>query len=153
MLLRILSLLIVASLPLGVAAHDHVCQKLENELQCVLKSYPAIYQESPEYFWKVLNQTREAALSCSSDRVAADFLQLASLANPGADLEEFVSEGIEKLCVTQPACFKRVLGKLNEKNRAAVKKRLANPTYFESSELVGCYRTKSKRKSKVPGSN
>lgn len=149
MLLRIFSLLVAVGLPLGVAAHDHECQNSENELQCVLKSYPAIYRENPEYFWKVLNQTREAALSCVSNRAAPDFLRLASLANPGADLEEFVSEGIEKLCVTQPVCFRKALGKLDKRSRVAVKKRLANPTYFEPSEFVGCYGKRRAKEAEV----
>ena len=110
--------------------------KSKNELQGVVKSYPAVYLESPEYFWKVLDKTREAALSCTSDKATADFLQLASLAKSGPDLEEFVSEGIEKLCVTQPVCFRKTLSKLNEKNRVAVKKRLANRIYFEPPSFL-----------------
>ena len=62
-MLRIIALLAAMSLPLSVFAHDNGSAESKNELQCVLKSYPAIYQNEPEYFWKVLNHAREAALS------------------------------------------------------------------------------------------
>lgn len=138
-MLRILALLAAMSLPLSVIAHDGGCSGSKNELQRVIKTYPAIYQENPEYFWKVLNHAREAALSCTSIEMTAVFLSLVSLANPGADLEEFTSESIEKICVTQPMCFKKALGKLDKETCMVVKEKLENPIYFEIGELTGCY--------------
>lgn len=148
-MLRILALLAAMSLPLSVFAHDNGCAESKNELQCVLKSYPAIYQNEPEYFWKVLNHAREAALSCTSIEATAVFFRLVSLSNPGADLEEFTSESIENICVTQPICFKKAMGKVDKKTRMAVKGKLENPIYFETDELTRCY---GKRRTKEGGS-
>lgn len=139
MLLKILTALTAVCLPLSGSASGQECSKVKNELNCVLASYPLIYQESSEYFWSVLNHVRESALGCSSMEATTDFLRLASLPNPGADLEEFISEGIEKLCTSQPVCFKEAIGKLDTKNREAVTKKLENPTYFDVGDLVGCY--------------
>lgn len=139
-LLRIILLLLVSGLPLNVEAYDYGCPNSANELRCVLRLYPAIYRENPEYFWKVLNRSRDSALSCSSIKVTADFLRIVRLPNPGADLEEFVSEGIETLCVNQPVCFKRAMSMLDEKTRRSIKMKLESPLYFETSEISACYR-------------
>lgn len=139
-LLQRVLLLIVFGLSFNVNARDYGCPNSANELRCALKLYPAIYRENPEYFWKVLNRARNNALSCRSVNGTADFLRIVSLPSPGADLEEFVSEGIETLCVNQPVCFKRAMSMLDEKTRRNVKVKLENPLYFETSELSSCYR-------------
>lgn len=140
LLLRMILLLLVASLPLNVGACDYGCPNSANELQCVLRFYPKIYRENPEYFWKVLNRSRDSALSCSSIKVTTEFLRTVRLPNPGADLEEFVSEGIETLCVKQPVCFKRAMNMLDDKTRRIIKTKLENPLYFETSDVSACYR-------------
>lgn len=137
-MLRAVILLLIYGLPLSVAAHGYKCHTLDDELQRVLKLYPAVYRENPEYFWKVLNQARDNALSCDSAKQTADFLRIVRLPNAGADLQEFVSEGIETLCVNQPVHFKRAMEMLDEKTRHSIKVKLNTPLYFEASELSAC---------------
>lgn len=139
-LLRTILLALIYGLPLSVEARDYGCPNSVNELRCVLRFYPAIYRQNPEYFWKVLNRSRDSALSCNSIKVTMDFLRIVRLPAPGADLEEFVSEGVEQLCVNQPVCFKRAISMLDEKTRRSIKIKLENPLYYESSELSACYR-------------
>ena len=140
LLLRAILLLFVSGLPLNVEACDYGCPNSANELQCVIRFYPEIYQENPEYFWKVLNRSRDSALSCSSLKVTTDFLRIVRLSNSGADLEEFVSKGIETLCAKQPVCFKRAMSMLDEKSRRNIKMKLEKPLYFETGEIFACYR-------------
>lgn len=137
-LLRAVILLLIYGLPLSVDAHGYKCHTSDNELQRVLKLYPAVYRENPEYFWKVLNRARDSALSCGSAKQTADFLRIVRLPDAGADLQEFVSEGIETLCVNQPVCFKRAMEMLDEKTRHSIKVKLDTPLYFETSELSAC---------------
>lgn len=137
-LLRTISILLVFSLPLSAVARDYGCQNSANELRCVLRFYPTIYRENPEYFWKVLNQAQVNTLGCNSVKGVADFLHTVRLYNAGADLEEFVSESVETLCVNQPICFKKAMSMLDKKTRRGVQIKLKNPLYFEASELSGC---------------
>lgn len=137
-LLRAFILLLLYGLPFNAGACVHRCPTSANELQCVLKHYPAVYRESPEYFWEVLNRARNSAFSCNTVNEAAKFLRIVRLTRVGADLQEFVSEGIETLCVKQPECFKRAMNALDEKTRHDVKVKLGNPLYFEASELAIC---------------
>ena len=137
-LLRTISILLFFSLPLNAVARDYGCQNSANELRCVLRFYPTIYCENPEYFWKVLNQAGDNALSCNSVKGIADFLHTARLSNAGADLEEFVSESVEKLCINQPVRFKEAMSMLDKKTRRGVQIKLENPLYFEASELSSC---------------
>lgn len=137
-LLRAVILLLIFGLPLRVDAHGYKCPTLDNELQRVLKLYPAVYRENPEYFWKVLNRARDNALNCGSTKQTANFLRIVRLPDAGADLQEFVSEGIETLCVNQPVCFKRSMETLDKKTRHSIKVKLDTPLYFETSELSAC---------------
>lgn len=136
---RTIILLLVSGLPLNVGACDYGCANSANELECVLQFYPDIYIENPEYFWKVLNLSRDNAFSCSSLKVTTDFLRIVRLPNFGADLEEFVSEGIETLCVNQPVCFKQAMSILDENTQRSIKIKLENPLYLESSKISACY--------------
>lgn len=132
-------MLLFFSRPLdATAARDYGCPKSANELPCVLGFYPAIYRENPKYFWNVLNQARDNALSCNSVKEIADFLHTVRLSNTGADLQELVSEGVEKLCINQPIRFKKAMGMLDKKTRRGVQIKLDNPLYFEAHELSSC---------------
>lgn len=137
-LLQTICLLLVFSFPLNAATRDHGCPASVNELRCVLRFYPTIYRENPEYFWKVLNQARVNALGGNSTKGVADFLRTVHLTNAGADVEEFVSEGVEMLCINQPVSFKKAMSMLDEKTRRSVNMKLENPLYFEASELSSC---------------
>lgn len=134
-MLRLALLFLVLSFSLNVEAQDHRCSGSKDELQCVLKFHSSIYQENPEYFWRVLNQSRDKAESCSSIKATADFLRTATLRNESAELQEFVSEGIESLCAKKPVCFRKSLQLLDGRSRAAVRERLKNPLYLDAEEL------------------
>jgi hypothetical protein len=136
--LKISILLLVSSLALNVKASDFECPSSSNELQCVLRHYPAVFRDSPDYFWKVLNRSRDSALRCGSVRAAADFLSVVRMSNPGADFEEFLSEGIETLCVRKPACFKQAMKRLDKTSQLHVKMKLDSPLYFEPSKIAVC---------------
>ena len=137
-LLRATILLLVYGMSCSAAACDHKCPTSANELQCVLKHCPAVYRENPEYFWGVLNRARNDAFSCDSVNKTAEFLRIVRLPRMGADLQEYVSEGIETLCVKQPVCFKKAMNALDEKTQHAVKVKLGNPIYFDASDLAIC---------------
>jgi hypothetical protein len=138
-LLRTVFMLLICGLSLSVEARDYGCSHSSSELRCVIRFYPAIYRNDPEYFWKVLNRSQDNALSCDSVQLTIDFLRIVRLPTPGADLEEFISESVESLCVKQPVCFKQAIGMLDEKTRRAIKTKLETPLYYESSEISACY--------------
>ncbi len=142
-MLRLALLFLALSFSLHAEAKDHQCSGSKDELRCVLRFHSSIYQENPEYFWRVLNQSRNKAESCNSVKATADFLRTAMLRNENAELQEFVSEGVETLCAKKPACFRRSLQLLDGKSRAAVREKLKNPLYFDTEEL-SCVTSKSK---------
>ena len=98
-MLRILALLAAMSLSLSVIAHDGGCSESKNELQCVIKSYPAIYQEKPEYFWKVLNHAREAAPSCTS--IETTFLAMVNIVRQSMSRQDDARSLLRSLYTTE----------------------------------------------------
>ena len=136
--MRTIILLLASSLLLSVEAHDIEYSISASELQSVFQLYPTIYRESPEYFWMVLNQSRNRALRCTSVKEIEGFLQIVNLPSQGADLEEFISESVEKLCVKQQKCFNQAMSLLDGTTRRNVKRKLKTPLYFDVDELSGC---------------
>jgi hypothetical protein len=126
----------------GAFGHSRECSSSANELRCVIRDHPKNYRDNQEKFWQVLNIARDRAISCKSRKDAVEFLKLSNLPNQGADLQEFLSEGVETLCAKQPICFKQAVKDLTYNDRRKVFMMVKNPTFFDSNELLSCIPTK-----------
>lgn len=114
------------------------CKAAKNELHCVIKFRTVTYQQDPAYFWTVLNKARDDALACNSAEKTAEFLQLVGVKTSIVELDEFISEGIETLCVDQYICFKKAQRLLNKQLRSKLVTKLSTPLYHESEDLESC---------------
>lgn len=119
-------------------AEGSKCKNAVNELNCVVRYRSTIYQQDPDYFWKVLNKARDEALACQSPEKTAEFLKLVGIRNKSAELEEFISEGIEELCADKPACFKQARLLLSKRLRSQLSETLSTPLQREDRELAAC---------------
>lgn len=115
--------------------HDYASE----ELKCILQHYPESYNQFPAQFWKVINKSYERAMNCTSIEEVEDFLRIVNLANSAVELEEFVQEGIEKLCMKKLSCFKEAVSKLDSNTRLIIRKKLENPLFADESDLATCY--------------
>ena len=122
-------------------AKDSRCQHEKSELNCVVTFQSVIYKENPEYFWSVLNRARDNALTCKSINGTSEFLRLVRITNPSTELEEFLSEGIEKLCMEHPICFKKAQSLLDGNIQSKLSNKLLNPLYFDKKTLL-CIETR-----------
>ena len=135
---RLIFIFLVYGFPTNIGSYEYECSNL-SELQCIFRYHSDIYHKDPIYFWKVINHAQYTAYSCKSVKATADFLHITKLHGVGADLEEYISESIETLCVKKPVCLKRAMNMLDKKTQHSVKVKLKNPIYFGKNEIAACY--------------
>jgi len=101
-----------------------------------MKSSTDPYVEYYDQYWDLLHHSYETA--CSSPLATADFLSLASWRPLPADAGEFISEGVETLCLQETVCFKEAVKTLALDERNAIEEILKNPLFYDAEALRIC---------------
>lgn len=112
------------------------CLKLDIKFN--FKNSASVYNDNPEFFWKLLNEMKEKAYSANSLNEINQFMKLLQINNPSAEVEEFLSEGFETLCAEKPILFKETMRQLDLNLRAKLNKKLDQPLFREEKELEAC---------------
>lgn len=126
-------------MPIHVEAKNKECKKVDSELINFINHSEDIYKNNPDYFWEFSNKTRDLAYSNSSTKSISNFLKLASITNFPAEFGEFLSEGIETVCVEKPLIFKKAMTSLDAKLQKKLVKQLNEPIYYNNEELKACH--------------
>lgn len=104
-----------------------------------IEASKGLYAENHEQYWNLLHHSYERAFLCASPSEMADFLSLASLMPKPAEVDEFITEGVETLCLQKTACFKEAVKILALDERKAVEQILTRyPLFHEEEELRVC---------------
>ena len=121
-------------------ANNNECRQncLRSILSIDLKNSASIYSDNPEFFWKLLNEMKEKAYSANSLNEINQFMKLLQINNPPAEVEEFLSEGLETLCAEKPVLFKETMRLLDLNLRTKLNKKLDQPLFREEKELEAC---------------
>ncbi len=121
-------------------ANNNECRQncLKLDIKSNFKHSASIYNDNPEFFWKLLNEMKEKAYSANSQNEINQFMKLLQINNPPAEVEEFLSEGLETLCAEKPVLFKEAMRLLDINLRAKLNKKLDQPLFREEKELETC---------------
>lgn len=131
-------ILFITLIPINAEANNKECKKAISELNNFINHSEDIYKNNPSYFWEFLNKTRDLAYSNNSTKNVSNFLRLVSIANPPAEFDEFLSDGIETLCIEKPLVLKKTMLALDTKLQKKLVKKLNAPLYYAREELKAC---------------
>jgi hypothetical protein len=126
------------------------CKSARNELWCIVNEYNL---ETPRFFngryydylFSILHRDYESAFKCDSVETTAKYIyNVASFATRGAELDEYISESIETLCIEKPKCFNSAMKLLNNDIRAIIEKRFVEVPFHTNEEISRCYQKLNK---------
>lgn len=121
-------------------ANDSQCRKncFKLDIEYLIRNHANIYNNNPESFWILLNELREKAYSAHSFNEIYQFMELLQMDNFPAEVQEFLSEGLETLCAEKPAIFKEAMQLLDLNLRVKLNEKLNQPLFREKEELRTC---------------
>lgn len=131
--------LFITLIPINVEANNEECKKTVSELNNFINHSEDIYKNNPDYFWEFSNKTRDLAYSNNSTKNVSNFLKLLSITNFPAEFDEFLSEGIETLCIEKPLTFKKAIVSQDAKLQKKLVKKFNAPLYYSREELKACH--------------
>jgi hypothetical protein len=121
-------------------ANDSQCRKncFKLDIEYLIKNHENIYRDNPESFWILLNEMREKAYLADTFNEISQFMELLQMDNSPAEVEEFLSEGLETLCAEKPVLFKEAMQLLDLSLRMKLNEKLNQPLFREKEELRTC---------------
>jgi len=121
-------------------ANNNECRKncLKSDIEYLIKNHISIYNDDPEFFWKLLNELREKAYLANSFNEINQFMGLLRINDLPVEVEEFLSEGLESLCAEKPILFKEAMRLLDLNLRVKLSEKLNQPLFREEKELRTC---------------
>jgi hypothetical protein len=114
---------------------SELCVGKNANLDCLKGNFDVLYEKNNKQFWDILHVSAKNIKNCRSSKDVIKFLELAELKNDNAEFEEFVSEIIEKLCISNTKCLLNAMLKISKQKQMAVIELLQNPTYIEKEKI------------------
>jgi len=118
----------------GLSTADRICPSSAN-LQCLRANYAKFTESQYQEFWAILSSAAASMADCKKASDVKDFMELVSLNPRSADLDEFLSEKIERLVVKDPTCALKGIQGLTPSSRSLVLQRLRRPDFVEESQI------------------
>jgi hypothetical protein len=142
------SLLVCLVVP-AESASTKICGGRQATLSCLKKNFGELYQSDYDRFFAILRSAEKKATKCDSLANTVGYLEVESFIEGNAEVREYFSEVIEKLCTTRPRCLLDALSRADEAARTAIIRQLRNPTFLEDRairEVLVRYRNHPKYK-------
>jgi len=117
------------------SASTKVCNGKHASLSCLKKNFDELYQSDYDSFFTILRSAEKKATKCDSLANTVDYLDVVRFIGGNAEVREYFSEVIEKLCTERPRCFLDALSRVNENSRSEIVRQLRNPTFLEDRAI------------------
>lgn len=127
--------LAVASTSSSANPPDGLCSGKDFTLGCLKENFRELYKTNYNRFWDILYLAEKKARKCDSTRNTASFLEMARVIGGNAEVGEYFSEVIERLCTTKARCLLDALTLVDEKSKIEIVAILRNPTFLEKDPI------------------
>jgi len=131
-------LLILSPSVLSTEGKEGCLNCSQPDIEYLIENHEKLYKDNYEVYWKSLNRLRNNAFATDSPNEIYQFLQIFKLENYPVEVEEFLSESLETLCVDKSILLKKVMQQLNPQLSAKLNKKLKHPLFREEKELEKC---------------
>lgn len=128
-------ILVLLSPASNLSASGGLCVGTQATLRCLKDNFRALYMADYQRFFGILRTAEKDAAKCDSVARTVDFLEVAPFIKGNAEVGEYFSEVIEKLCTTEPRCFLDALSRVNDESRMNIVRGLRTPTFLEDSVI------------------
>jgi hypothetical protein len=116
-----------------VYAADGLCAGKQGTLQCLKRNFRELYSGDHDRFFRILLAAEKGATKCDAPAKTVAFLEVAPLIQGSAEIGEYFSEVVEKLCAAKPKCFLDALARVNDETRTVIVSELRTPTFLDES--------------------
>ena len=130
-----------------VAAEAGVCLGENATLECLKKNFQSLYATNYPQFWKILHSEFDEAQKCKPIKRTAEFVELVGLQSANAEFNEFRSESIEVLSVSNVECLLDAALLVENSKRTMLIDLLRHPLFLEEEKIRSSFelmRTKKK---------
>jgi hypothetical protein len=105
-------------------------------LGCLKTNFNELYSSDYQMFWKILHSSAKQAATTGNISILVEFLEMAEATGKGnAEFEEFFSQTIETVFVSNTEYFLDALMTMAPKTQTEVLKILQNPLFKSSEEI------------------
>lgn len=137
-ILVLIFVLIFSTRALSTQENESCSSCFETDIHYLIENHERLYKDNYELFWGLLSKLRNKAFSTDSADELSQFLQLLMLNGYPVEVEEFLSESLENLCVDKPTLFKGAMQRLDSHLSAKINEKLKHPLFREEEELKEC---------------
>jgi hypothetical protein len=118
-----------------VDASGALCTGKQSTLQCLKRNFRDLYSSNHDRFFRILFAAEKAATKCDAPVKTIAFLEIAPLIQGSAEVGEYFSEVVEKLCTAKPRCFLDSLARVNDDTRTRIIDELRTPTFLDEAVI------------------
>jgi hypothetical protein len=111
------------------------CSADEDQLIFLKKNFSGLYLNDYSRFWDIVHKAAKKAQTCDSSIETADFIELIRFSGGNAEFNEYYSEIVEHLCISNPACFFDSLLRLDKESKIKVIDVLRHPIFAKPKEI------------------
>lgn len=111
---------------------------LKSDIEYLIENHEELYKDNNKVYWELLNRMRNKAYATDSSNEIYQFLLILKIENIPTEVDEFLSEGFETLCVEKPILLKMAQQQLVYQLSTKLNEKLKNPLFHEEKELKGC---------------
>lgn len=121
------------------AGSPRLCTGKNATLSCLKKHFDELYRSDYAQFFDILYAAEKRAIKCDSRARTSDFLDVVRFIKGNAEVGEYFSETIERLCTTRSRCLFDALSAAHDETQSIIIRKLRTPTFLEERAITAAF--------------